>query len=344
MLNRSNQTVIPGLPHHAAPATRREFLARSGAGFGAVAMAYLLAGNPARAAAVIENANTLPGPRPSPLLAPLAPKAPHYAGKAKNVIFLFMEGGPSHIDLLDPKPVLNQIAGKPLPAGFKRPVTAMGEAGSPLLACKRVFKQYGQSGTWVSDWLPHLTEVVDDIAVIRSCVGDGINHSGGVCQMNTGSILAGRPSLGAWVTYGLGTENQNLPAFVVLTDTANLPVNGPPNWGAGFMPAVYQGTRLQPGPEPIANLRTPDGVGDARQRAKLDLLDQLNRRHLAARSDLTDLDARIKSYELAFRMQGEAPGAVDLAAESEATKDLYGLDDKKTEAMGRNCLLARRLV
>jgi len=220
----------------------------------------------------------------------------------------------------------------------------MGEAGSPLLACKRTFKQYGQSGIWLSDWLPHLTEVVDDIAVIRSCVADGLNHSGGVCQMNTGSVLAGRPSLGAWTTYGLGTENQNLPAFVVLTDTASQPVNGPRNWGAGFMPAVYQGTRLQSGPEPIANLRTPDGVGDARQRAKLDLLEQLNRRHLAARSDVTELDARIKSYELAFRMQAEAPGAVDMAAESETTKDLYGLGDKKTEAMGRNCLLARRLV
>jgi hypothetical protein len=345
MLNPRNHTAIPGLPHHAAPATRREFLARSGAGFGAVAMAYLLAGNPARAADVLANGSSSPSaPRPSPLLAPLAPKAPHYPGKAKNVIFLFMEGGPSHIDLFDPKPVLNQLAGKPLPAGFKRPVTAMGEAGSPLLACKRTFKQYGQGGTWVSDWLPHLAEVVDDIAVIRSCVADGINHSGGVCQMNTGSVLAGRPSLGAWVTYGLGTENQNLPAFVVLTDTAATPINGPRNWGAGFMPAVYQGTRLQNGPDPIANLRTPESVGADRQRAKLDLLAQLNRRHAEQRADFTELDARIKSYELAFRMQAEAPGAVDLAKETESTKQLYGVDEKRTETMGRNCLLARRLV
>src|SRR3954471_9450098 len=299
----SNRTAIPGLPHHETPGSRREFLARAGGGFGAMAMAYLLAGNPLRAATAGSAASSAAALKPSPLLSPLASRAPHYAGKAKSVIFLFMEGGPSHIDLFDPKPALNQLAGKPLPAGFKRPVTAMGEAGSPLLACKRTFKQYGQSGTWVSDWLPHLTEVVDDIAVIRSCVADGINHSGGVCQMNTGSVLAGRPSLGAWVTYGLGTENQNLPAFVVLTDTSASPFNGPRNWGAGFMPAVYQGTRFQNGAVPIEDLRTPAAVGDARQRAKLELLAAINRGHADAHPGDSDLEARIRSHELAFRMQ-----------------------------------------
>ncbi|HYG76359.1 MAG TPA: DUF1501 domain-containing protein, partial [Planctomycetota bacterium] len=214
---------------------------------------------------------------------------------------------------------------------------------SPLLGCKRVFKQHGQSGIWLSDWLPHLTEVVDDIAVIRSCVADGINHAGGVCQMNTGSILAGRPSLGAWVTYGLGTENQNLPAFVVMQDNNSQVVNGPRNWGPGFMPAVYQGTRLQNGTEPIPNLMPPKSVSDARQREKLDYLAQLNKSH-AEQHDMTELDARIRSYELAFRMQSEAPGAVDLASETEATKKLYGMDDKVTEVYGRQCLLARRLV
>ena len=214
----------------------------------------------------------------------------------------------------------------------------------PLLATKRKWKQYGKNGTWVSDWLPNIAGCVDDIAVIRSCYSDGINHSGGVCQMNTGSVLAGRPSLGAWTTYGLGSENQNLPAFVVLTDTEASPVNGPRNWGAGFMPAVYQGTRFHNGATPISNLATPGGITPPRQRAKLDLLDSMNRRYADLRPDQSELEARIGSYELAFRMQAEAPGAVDLAHESESTKSLYGIDDKTTEAFGRNCLLARRLV
>jgi hypothetical protein len=196
----------------------------------------------------------------------------------------------------------------------------------------------------VSDWLPHTAGMADDIAVIHSCWADGLNHSGGVCQMNTGVVLAGRPSLGAWTTYGLGTENQNLPAFVVLTDSNAQVVNGPRNWGAGFMPAVYQGTKLQPGPEPIANLRTPASVGDARQRAKLGLLDQLNQHYADARPDQSELEARIQSYELAFRMQAEAPEAVDIAGESPATRELYGMNDRVTETFGRNCLLARRLV
>src|SRR4051812_25342646 len=288
---RQNVTAIPGVPHTERPATRREFLARAGGGFGALAMSYLLS-SVSRAAVPTASA-----------LDPLAPKPPHYGGRARSVIFLFMEGGPSHIDLFDPKPKLNELAGKQLPDSFGPVITAMGESRSPLLACKRKWKQHGQSGTWVSDWLPHTAGIVDDIAVIRSCVADGINHSGGVCQMNTGSVLAGRPSLGAWVTYGLGTENQNLPAFVVLTDTSASPFNGPRNWGAGFMPAVYQGTRFQNGATPIEDLRTPAAVGDARQRAKLDLLATMNRRHADAHPGDTDLEARIRSYELAFRMQ-----------------------------------------
>jgi hypothetical protein len=329
----NNKSAIPGLPHHELPTTRREFLTRAGGGFGALALAYLLGSAPSARATE------------SPLsLSPLLPKTPHYAATAKNIIFLFMEGGPSHIDTFDPKPVLNQLAGKPLPSSFGPVITAMGEAGSPLLASKRAWKQHGKSGIWVSDWFPQVAGIVDELAVIRSCIADGINHSGGVCQMNTGSVLAGRPSLGAWTTYGLGTENQNLPAFVVMTDSPALPFNGPRNWGAGFMPAIYQGTRLQPGPDPFANLRTPESVGDLRQREKLDLLSQLNRRHAAARADVTELDARIRSYELAFRMQAEAPECVDLSRESAATKALYGMNVKRTEVMGRNCLLARRLV
>ncbi len=220
----------------------------------------------------------------------------------------------------------------------------MGEFESPLLASRRSWRQHGQAGTWVSDWLPHTAQCVDDMAVIRSCWCDGINHSSGVCQMNTGSTLAGRPSLGSWASYGLGTENQNLPAFVVLLDGAGTVTNGPRNWGAGFMPAVYQGVRFQNGPEPIPNLRPPQNIGVEQQRGRLEFLNQLNDRHAQARPDQSELEARIASYELAYRMQAQAPEAVDLASETEATKRLYGIDQKPTESFGRVCLLSRRLV
>jgi hypothetical protein len=197
---------------------------------------------------------------------------------------------------------------------------------------------------WISDWLPHTARCADDIAVIRSCWADGLNHSGGVCQMNTGSVLGGRPSLGAWVSYGLGTENENLPAFVVLQDNNGQVVNGPRNWSAGFMPALYQGTRLNNGAEPILNLLNAKGVSDQQQRDKLALLGELNREHAQSRREQTELEARIRSYELAFRMQAEAPEAVDLASETEQTRQLYGMDEKETADYGRNCLLARRLV
>jgi hypothetical protein len=310
--------------------SRRNFLLRGGAGFGAVALSWLLRDQSLFAA-------TNPGEA-------MAPRLPHFAPKAKNVIFLFMEGGPSHIDLFDPKPRLNELAGQPLPESFGNVITAMGESRSPLLACQRTWKQHGKSGIWVSDWLPHLAGCVDDLAVIRSCWADGINHSSGICQMNTGSILAGRPSLGAWVSYGLGTENQNLPAFVVMQDNAATVVNGPRNWGAGFMPAVYQGTRFNAGVEPIANLNPPDGVGESQQRGKLDYLSELNRSHALTRRQQSELDARIASYELAFRMQAEAPEAVEISAETEATRQLYGMGEKETATFGRLCLLSRRMI
>src|SRR4051794_4417088 len=309
------------VPHHVAPLTRRDWLARAGAGFGALALSDLLARDSVAA---------------PPWLRPAT---------AKSVIFLFMEGGPSHLDTFDPKPALDRLAGKPLPPSFKPVITPMGEFHSPVLASKRRWKQHGESGLWVSDWLPHIATCVDDLAVIRSCWSNGLNHVGGVGQMNTGSILGGRPSLGSWVSYGLGTENQNLPGYVVMQDNPGGTVaGGPRNWGTGFMPAVYQGTRFAGGAEPIANLRTPPELGLDRQRGKLAYLDQLNRRHLQTRLDQTELDARIKSYELAFRMQAEAPEAVDLSTETEETLSLYGLDDKATERYGRLCLLARRLV
>jgi len=260
------------------------------------------------------------------------------------VIFLFMEGGPSHLDLFDPKPALHRLAGRPLPESFGRVITAMGEFHSPVLADRRVWKRHGESGIWVSDWLPHTAKLVDELAVIRSCVSDGINHSGGICQMNTGSVLGGRPSLGSWATYGLGSEAEDLPAFVVMQDSDAQVVNGPRNWGAGFMPAVYQGTRLSGGEPPIANLRPPVGVDSGRQQAKLALLERINREYADRLPEQTELDARIRNYELAFRMQAAAPEAVDLASETAETKVLYGLDEKPTAAFGRTCLLARRLV
>ena len=313
--------------------SRREFLLRSGAGFGALALNSLLAQQTAAAPVPVGK-----------VISPLAARKPHFAPKAKSVIFLFMEGGPSHMDLFDPKPALKKLAGKPIPPSFGKVITAMGEFNSPILADKREWKQHGKSGTWVSDWLPHTAQLVDDLAVIRSCWADGINHSAGVCQMNTGSILGGRPSLGAWASYGLGTENTDLPAFVVMQDNQSSVVNGPRNWGAGFMPALYQGIRLQGGNEPIPNLRTPEGVSEAQQRGKLDFLTQLNRDFAAAHPEQSELEARIASYELAFRMQAAAPEAVNLSRETKATQKLYGLEQKEMATMGRLCLLSRRMV
>ena len=332
MNDREPELTVRG-PHIERLRTRREFLLRGGAGFGALALLDLLRGESVGASAERDD-----------LIAPLRPKVAHFPAKAKSVIFLFMEGGPSHIDLFDPKPLLNKLAGKPLPESFGKVILAMGESGTPLLASQRTWKQHGQSGTWVSDWLPHTARCVDDLAVIRSCWADGINHSSGVCQMNTGSILGGRPSLGSWVSYGLGTENQDLPAFVVMQDNMASVVNGPRNWGAGFMPAVYQGIRLQGGIEPIPNLNTPAGMTEAEQRGKLDLLARLNRNYASQHPEQSELEARIASYELAFRMQSESPEAIDLSRESEATQALYGMDQKVTANFGRLCLLSRRLV
>lgn len=314
------------IPHVEPVRNRRDFLLKSGAGFGALALSGLMQ-RPGQAAS--NSANV---------------KSPHHPPRAKSVIFLFMEGGPSHIDLFDPKPALERYEGQPLPPSFGKVITAMGEANAPLLASKRSWKQHGHSGIWVSDWLPHIATCVDDIAVIRSCISDGLNHSGGVCQMNTGSTLGGRPSLGSWVAYGLGTENENLPAFVVLLDNDSKPVNGPRNWGTGFMPAKYQGIQLNHNDAPISNLESPPGITPAQQAGKLAFLNQLNRRFADTHPELSELDARIRSYELAYRMQAEAPEAVDLSKESEETLELYGLDEEHTQAFGKNCLLARRLV
>jgi len=304
-------------------------LGKAGAGFGSLALSWMLQRD-AQAAAPLPN--------------PLAPKPPHIGGKAKSVIFLFMDGGPSHIDTFDPKPEVNRLAGKPLPSHIKASFTAMGVSRNPILTSKRKFTNYGQSGIPVSDWMPETGKCADQLCVVRSMWADGINHVGSVCQMNTGSVLAGRASMGSWVTYGLGSENQDLPSFVVMLDNESEPPGGPRNWGTGFVPATYQGTRFLNGPSPVLNLQPPAGVTDLRQREKLDLLNELNRRHARERGYNSDLEGRIAAYELSYRMQAAAPEAVELARESAETKELYGLNRKETESFGRLCLLSRRMV
>ncbi len=320
------------IPHREPAYSRRDFLTRAGGGFGLLALYSLMARDGAFAAAE--------GPK---VVNPLAGREPHFGPTAKSVIWCFLDGGPSHIDLFDPKPELTRLAGKVLPDTFKRPVTAMGRtAYTPLLATQRKFKRHGQSGQWVSDWYPEIATCADDVAFLKGCTADGLNHVGSVCQMNTGSILGGRPCLGSWSLYGLGNDNENLPGYVVLLDYPEDPPGGGRNWGTGFMPPVYQGTRFRDGKTPVLYLDPPAGE-DGRQRAKLDFIQELNRRHRERRPD-EDLDARAAAYELADRMQSAAPEAVDLSQETEETKRLYGLDKKETERYGRNCLLARRLV
>jgi uncharacterized protein (DUF1501 family) len=302
---------------------RRDFLMRSCSGLSALALSSMLQGAESKD--------------------PLAPKTPDHAPTAKSVIWLFMEGGPSHIDLFDPKPELERLAGQPLPPSYGKVVTAMGTGSNTLMPSSRKFQQYGQSGIWVSDWYPEIAKHVDDITVFRSCKADGLNHVGSVCQMNTGSILAGRPSMGSWVTYGLGTANQNLPSFLILTDAAEV-LGGAKNWSSGFLPATYEGTLLRRDGAPILDLAPPSTIGDSQQRGRLDLLRSLNQHYGAKHAQDSELEARLASFELAYRMQSAAPEAVDLGSESEATKKLYGMDNEITAKFGTNCLMARRLV
>ena len=315
-----------------AQPSRRAFLSRTGSGLGSIALAHLLNSEGALSPALAAPTNSL------------AAKPPHHPPRARAIIWLFMEGGPSHIDLFDPKPELEKLAGQVTPPSFNLPVTsATGSHRMPLVASQRKWKQHGGSGLWVSDWYPHIAEHVDDLAVIRSCWSDGVNHVGANRQMNTGSILGGRPSLGAWTSYGLGSANSDLPAFVVLTDDKTVR-GGSTNWGAGFLPGTYQGTRFRTQGPPILHLQPPSNVTDAQQRSRLDLLRELNGIHADSWPAEDELESRIQSYELAYRMQTAAPNAIDLDKESEATKRLYGVDEDATRQFGTNCLLARRLV
>lgn len=296
---------------------------RAGAGLGALAVSAMMQG----------------AERPDPL----APKQPDHPATAKSVIWLFMEGGPSHVDIFDPKPELQRLAGQPMPSSFGKVITAMGTASNTLMPSTRTWKQYGESGMWVSDWYPNVAEHVDELTLFRSCWADGLNHVGSVCQMNTGSILAGRPSMGAWVTYGLGAANNNLPTFVILTDAGEV-VGGGKNWSSGFLPATYQGTMFRREGAPILDLAPPQTISEGQQRGRLDLLKSLNRHYGDRRPEDTELEARLASFELAYRMQSAAPEAVDLTRESETTRKLYGMDNEATAKFGANCLLARRLV
>ncbi|HVR74459.1 MAG TPA: DUF1501 domain-containing protein [Planctomycetota bacterium] len=314
--------------------SRRGFLERAGGGLGALAFGCLLAGEKAalRSAGAAEPREALQ-----------SPLVPHHAPRARSVIWLFMEGGPSHIDLFDPKPAIEKLAGQPMPASFGKPITAMGTASNTLMPSRRTWKQHGEGGLWVSDWYPHIARQADDLVVIRSARADGLNHVGSVCQMNTGSILAGRPSLGAWTSYGLGSASEDLPAYVVLADDREV-VGGTKNWASGFLPAGYQGTALRRQGPPIVDL-APRGSGDPRaQRSKLDFIAELNRRHALRRPEETELEARLEAYELAYRMQSSAPEAVDLTRETARTRTLYGLDEPATARFGASCLIARRLV
>jgi len=275
---------------------------------------------------------------------PLLSRAAHFAPKAKSCIFLFMYGGPSQVDLFDPKPELTKRHGEPIPNLDNDPLFKVRGPGK-LLASTRKFSKCGQSGLEVSDLFPRLSAHMDDIAVLRSCYADSFAHGSGLLQMNTGFIRQGYPSLGSWVTYGLGTANQDLPAYVVFLDHRGGPIGGAPNWASGFMPAAFQGTQFRATGDPLIDLKPPAGVTAAQQRQQLDLLREL---HSQAPSGATiddgALAARLASYELAFRMQATAPEAVEISDETAETQALYGLDGANTEKFGRRCLMARRLV
>jgi hypothetical protein len=271
------------------------------------------------------------------------PPTARFAAKAKNVIFLMMNGGPSQVDTFDFKPALEKYAGLPLPPE-KKFINSGGRKMGFLTPAFRKFRPGGASGLLISDYFPRVREHADELAVIRSCHTDSHAHGSALVAMNTGKTFIGRPSLGSWAVYGLGNENQNLPGYVVILDKRGGPISGQPNWSSGFMPAGYQGTLFRPAGSPILDLQGPGHLDGGPQREQLDLLAKLNHEHLDARPGWRDLAARAESYELAFRMQAEAPEAVDLSAETEETKRMYGVGVAPTDEFGRNCLVARRLV
>jgi hypothetical protein len=277
---------------------------------------------------------------------PLAARSPHRKVRAKNCIFLFMEGGVSQMDTFEYKPALWKYAGKQMPKAERTEgeIATFSAAPNRVIAPFWGFKQYGQSGRWVSDLLPNLATCVDDLAFVHGVKVDNNNHGPAVYHTLTGNQFPGSASIGAWVTYGLGSENRDLPGFIVMGDHRGSTIGGANVWGNGYLPAAYQGTLFRNGATPIVDLNRPQNVAEQAQRRELDALKWMNERHAAQRTNTSELDARIASFELAFRMQAKAPELVDLKGESEATKKLYGLDDPVTEPFGRQCLLARRMV
>jgi hypothetical protein len=317
-------------------ATRRDFLKRIGNGFGMLALTDLLnqQGLLTGAASAGESYRS-----------PLAPKPSHFTAKARSVIWLFMNGGPSQVDTWDYKPELAKCDGKAL-AGFDKTTGFFPDQVGPLMRSPFKFQQHGQCGAWVSEIFPNMARHVDKMAFLYSCWTDSNNHSPALFKINTGMSRMGFPCLGSWVTYGLGTETQNLPAFVVMYDTLGrgIPKGHSQNWGAGFLPGIYQGTALKPQGAPIDNLTRPDGMSAAQQRAQLDLLSKLNRRSLEQSPTEPELSARIETFELAYRMQMAAPEALDIDKETKEVHKLYGLDNPKCTHFARQCLMARRLV
>ncbi|MEX2672684.1 MAG: DUF1501 domain-containing protein [Phycisphaeraceae bacterium] len=321
-------TLAHGLTVNDIPATRRDFLQRTGMGFGMMGLAGLLGqqGMLTRSAHAAEGTN------------PMAARAPHFAPRAKRVIHLFMNGGPSHLDTFDPKPMLDKYDGKELPTANLRTER---ETGAGMKSPFK-FRRYGQSGIEVSDIFRHVGEQIDDVCVIRSMHADLPNHEPSLLLMNCGDANLVRPAMGSWVTYGLGTENENLPGFVAMCPGGH-PIKGPENWQAGFLPGVFQGTHVDTRHESveklIANIRNRAGMTNHEQRRQLDLLQQLNRRHMQQRQNEAQLESRIQSYELAYRMQAEATDAFDIDREPEHIRQAYG-----NSVQARQILTARRLV
>jgi len=303
--------------------TRRDFLRDAFCGFGGLALASLLHEDAARGN-------------------PLAPREPHLpAAPAKAVIFLFMAGGPSHLDTFDPKPLLNRLDGQPRPTEFGDAKYQFIQKGARLLGSRRKFQKHGQSGIEVADLFPHTARRIDDMAVIRSCHGDSVVHSAAQYDLFTGRVVPGFPSVGSWVVYGLGSESQSLPAYVVMPDPAGALEAGQPMYVNGFLPAVYQPTMFRGGSRPVRNLDLPEGVSPGQRRETVRLIRELNE---AAGGADDELQARLSAYDLAFKMQTEAPAVFDLAGETKETHDLYGIGAGPTDDFGRRCLLARRLV
>lgn len=315
--------------------TRREFVWQMGGGFAGLALSSLLEQDGFFSRHAVAGDSRATGP--------LAPRKTHFPAKAKSCIFLMMNGAPSQVDTFDYKPALQKYAGQPLPDG-KNYINSGGRRVGFLTPAFRPFQPGGESGLLISDYFPNVRKHADKLAVIKSCHTDSHAHGSALVAMNTGKTFIGRPSLGSWCVYGMGTENQSLPGYVVILDKRGGPISGQPNWSSGFMSAAFQGTLFRPVGDPILDLRGPQWVTDDIQRSQLDLLAQLNQQHLDARPGGDELAARMTSYELAYRMQSEAPEAVDLSKESQATQQLYGIGQQPTDEFGRNCLVARRLI